>query len=94
MSAFRQDIAASSGAIIANTRMPAIMQAAILLALVLLKFILNLHKTTIQHPRPESFAFGTMAYRVAARLVRPGKVSGNCPVSELPIHFPDTFPGC
>ena len=70
MSAFRQDIAASSGAIIANTRMPAIMQAAILLALVLLKFILCLHKTTIQHPRPERFAFGTMAYRVAARLSR------------------------
>ena len=42
MSAFRQDIAASSGAIIANTRMAAIMQAAILLALVLLKFILYL----------------------------------------------------
>ena len=70
MSAFRQDMAASSGAIIANTRMPAIMQAAILLALVLLKFILNLHKTTIQHTRPESFTFGTMAYRVAARLSR------------------------
>ena len=42
MSAFRQDIAASSGAIIANTRMPAITHAAILLALVFLKFILNL----------------------------------------------------
>lgn len=38
----RQDIAASSGAIIANTRMPAITHAAILLALVFLKFILNL----------------------------------------------------
>ena len=68
MSAFRQDIAASSGAIIANTRIAAIIHAAILLALVFLKFILNLHKTTIQHPRPESFAFGTTAYRVAARL--------------------------
>lgn len=54
MSAFRQDIAASSGAIIANTRMPAIIHAAILLALVLLKFILNLHKT-IQHLRPKCF---------------------------------------
>ena len=37
----RQDNAASSGAIIANTRIPAIMQATILLALVLLKFILT-----------------------------------------------------
>ena len=38
----RQDIAASSGAIIAKTRMPAIMHAAILFVLVLLKFILIL----------------------------------------------------
>jgi len=39
-SAFRQDNAASSGAIKARTRIPAMMQAAILLAFVLLKFIL------------------------------------------------------
>jgi hypothetical protein len=38
----RQDIAASSGAIIAKTRMPAIMHAAIFFVLVLLKFILIL----------------------------------------------------
>jgi hypothetical protein len=38
-SALRQDSAASSGAIIANTRIPAITHAAILFALLLLKFI-------------------------------------------------------
>ena len=40
-SAFRQDIAASSGAIMARTRMPAIMHAAILLVLLFLIFILK-----------------------------------------------------